>query len=77
MLNEIVADKQRQVVLRFSNQEVVQLPLCMDIPDAVHKLAALTDAGKCQLVGAHPSWIYLLVQNLFLHLPRCAICFVC
>lgn len=45
MLNEIVADKQRNVVLRFSNREVVELPISIDIPDAVQLLAALAELG--------------------------------
>ena len=46
MLNEIVADKQRGVMLRFSNGDMVQLPICMDIPAAVNKLAHLASTGK-------------------------------
>lgn len=45
-LNEIVADKQREVILRFSNKEVVQLSLCMDMLEAVDKLAHLASSGK-------------------------------
>ena len=46
MLNEIVADKQRGVVLRFSDGQVARLPLCMDISPTVTKLAHLASSGE-------------------------------
>lgn len=46
MLSEIVADKQRGVVLRFNDGQVVRLPLCMDISATVTKLAHLTSSGQ-------------------------------
>lgn len=47
-LNEIVADEQREVLLRFSNGQVAQLPLCMDIAHAVGKLAVVASSKKLQ-----------------------------
>ena len=46
LMNEIVADKHRGVMLRFSNGDMVQLSLCMDIEAAVDKLAHLASLGK-------------------------------
>ena len=48
MLNEIVADKQRGVVLRFSDRQLVRLPLCMDISATVTKLAHQAGSGELQ-----------------------------
>ena len=44
-LVEIVADKGRQLVLRFSDDTAEQLPVCMDISEAVDKLKASANCG--------------------------------
>ena len=48
MLVEVVADKGRPVVIRFSDGTAKQLPDCMDITDAVAKLTESVDHGTCQ-----------------------------
>lgn len=41
-----MADTQREVLLRFSNGNVAQLALCMDIAHAVDVLASVASSGK-------------------------------
>ncbi len=48
MLVEVVADKGRPVVIRFSDGSARELPYCMDITDALAKLTESVDHGICQ-----------------------------
>lgn len=47
MLVEVVADKGRPVVIRFSDGSAKELPDCMDITDALAKLTEFVDHGTC------------------------------
>ena len=46
MLVEVVRDKGRPMVLRFSDSSAEELPVCIDIPDALAKLVASADCGE-------------------------------
>ena len=46
MLVEVVGDKGRPVVIRFSDNSAEELPFCIDIPDALAKLVASADCGE-------------------------------
>ena len=48
LLTEVIADKGRPVVIRFSDRSVHHLPISMDITDAVQKLAALDPGMSCE-----------------------------
>ncbi len=41
-----VGDKGRPVVTRFSDSSAEEMPVCMDIPDALAKLVASADCGE-------------------------------
>ena len=56
MLVEVVADKGRPVVIRFSDHTARELPDCMDIADALAKLTEFVDHGK----GHHSTVVSLL-----------------
>ncbi len=46
MLVEVVGDKGRPMVIRFSDNSAEELPVCIDIPDALAKLVASADCGE-------------------------------
>jgi len=46
MLVEVVGDKGKPVVIRFSDSSAEELPVCIDIPDALAKLVASADCGE-------------------------------
>ncbi len=58
MLVEVVADKGKPVVIRFSDGSAEELPDCMDITDALAKLTEFVDRGKCQ----HSTIVLLLAD---------------
>lgn len=46
MLVEVGGRQGRPVVTRFSDSSAEEMPVCMDIPDALAKLVASADCGE-------------------------------